>query len=569
MADDSKTGAEEYIERVLDGRIVTSRQVFKLCEIMKSRISGGYKGWKYSRACANKVIKFLYTACYIPAGRKGVKFDTELYEQFIIGLMYGFVDSDGYRQFQETLVKMGRKNGKTSIAAGLAQYALIADGEYAPQVYSAAVTKEQASLCYGATLRMMRQSPLLKRRERKGIVPSRGVDGLICDANDGFMCPLASNEDSLDGLDIHFVVADEIAAWKTRGAYDLIKQAFSARTQPMMLEISTAGFVRNSIGDAQFRYAQEWMDSDGEMDDRFLPIVWELDRQEDNWVDEGAWIKANPGLGTVKSIETLRANVVKAKQDPEFLPTVLTKDFNIPQNQSSAWLNWEECGNDQQFDLDSMHFDYCIVGFDAADSIDLTAAQALFMRAGDNHIYEKSMYWIPESKLRAAEERGERRNVDDVPYRLWEARRLLRVVPGNNVPKSVLQEWIEELRDEHDLYTYAVGYDPWHMDDNTIKNLKLIVGESRVCRIVQGAKTLSEPMKRIKADYKDGRIIDNAHPINRWCRMNVMVKEDINKNIQPDKKENNPKNRIDGFMAELDAYIVLLNMFDEYQQSIS
>ncbi|WP_298578872.1 terminase large subunit [uncultured Olegusella sp.] len=569
MPNENKTGAEEYIERVLDGRIYTSAEVVKLCNIMYPRIKHGYKEWHYSRACANRVVDFLRTACYIPSGKIGVKFETELYEQFIIGLMFGFVDSDDCRQIQETLVKIARKNGKTSLAAGLSHYMLLGDNEYAPQIYSVASTKTQASLCYGASLNMMAQSKLLRRRERKGVVADRKEDGIICDKNRGFISTLASNSATLDGLNTHFAIADEIAAWRDRGVYDLVKQASSSRSQPMLLEITTDGFVRNSIGDAQFRYAKEWLDSDGNKDDRFLPIVWQLDRAEDNWTDEGVWIKANPGLGTVKKLETLRGYVVKAKQDLEFLPTVLTKDFNIPQNESSAWLAWEECGSDEKFDFDSMHFDYCIVGFDAADSIDLTAAQALFMRAGDDHIYEKSMYWIPESKLQDAEERGATRNTDDVPYRLWEAQGLLRVVSGNNVPKSVLQEWIEELRDEHDVYTYAVGYDPWHMDDNTVKNLKLLVGESRVKAVRQGAPTLSEPMKRIKADYKDKRIIDNAHPINRWCRMNVMVKEDVNKNIQPDKKNNSAKNRIDGFMAELDAYVVLLNMYDEYRQAIS
>lgn len=561
------TGAEIYIQQALTGQIVTSRKIYKLCQMMDDRIRNGYKRWHYDCAKAVRPCNFIERFCYIPSGRTGHLMKLELFQQFIVNITYGFVDDGGNRQFNEVLVIMGRKNGKTSLVAALEQYMLVADGEGSPQIYNLAVTEPQAALAYGAVIKMMRQSKALKKREYTGTVKERHSAGLICDSTMGYVTTLASNADALDGLDTHFAVGDEIAAWKDRGPYDLVRQSMSAREQPMMFEISTAGFVRNSIYDAQYDYASRWLDGDVE-DDRFCAFIWELDERTEDWTDESIWPKANPGLGTIKKIEALRSSVNKGKQDPTYLPTLLTKDFNIPQNSSSAWLTWEECGSEQELDFDGMHFDYCIVGFDASDSVDLTAAQAICMRDGDNHIYEKSMYWIPESKLAAAEDSGSTRNVDDAPYRLWESQGLLRVIPGNTVPKSVLQEWIEELRDEHDLYTFAVGYDPWHMDDTTVKNLKMLVGESR-CEVVrQGPQTLSDPMKRLKADYGEGRIIDGGNPVNRWCRMNVMIKTDINANIQPDKKDLNPKCRIDGFMAELDAYITLLRHFDEYMQVI-
>lgn len=557
------TGAELYIKQVLDGQMVTSKKVRKLCEIMDARIRDGYKCWHYDRAAAMRPCTFIERFCYIPSGKTGHLIELELFQQFIINIAYGFVDDDGARQLNEILVIMGRKNGKTSLVAALEQYMLVADGEGAPQIYNLAVTQPQAALAYGAVNKMRLQSKSLRKRERTGTIPERHSAGIMCDRTMGYITTLAANADALDGLDTHCAVADEIAAWKDRGPYDLVRQSMSARTQPLMFEITTAGFVRNSIYDSQYDYATRWLDGEVE-DDRFCAFIWELDERTEDWTDEAVWPKANPGLGTIKKVEALRSSVNKARQDASYLPTVLTKDFNLPQNDSSAWLTWDESGSDVPLDFDGMHFDYGIVGFDASDAIDLTAAQMLCMRAGDDHIYERSMYWIPESKLQEREDSGSTRNVDNVPYRLWEAKGLLRIVPGNNVPKSVLQEWIEELRDEHDVYTYAVGYDPWHMDDNTVKNLKMLVGESR-CEVVrQGTQTLSDPMKRLRADYKDGRIIDGGHPINRWCRMNVMVRTDINQNIQPDKRNLSSLNRIDGFMAELDAYITLLRHYDDY-----
>lgn len=563
------TTAEEYVDSVLSGETIASKKIRRLCEILKPRFEEGYRDWHYDRRAAERPVRWIEQFCYRPSGRIGVPFNLDDYEKFIVEVAFGFVDSHGKRQIQEVMVWIARKNGKTSLVAAILQYLLVADGEGAPQLYCLGVNEAQASLCYGAADKMRRQSPALKGRLRAGTVKERNQSGIINDRNMGYICTLASNAKALDGLDTHGASMDEFAAWRDRGPYDLVKQSTSARDNPQLWLMSTANFVRNSIGDAQYDYAKRWLD-DPEMDERFIPFVWELDDPND-WTGDGPrgeepWYEANPGLGTVKSIESLRGYVQKAKNDPSFRPTLLTKDFNVPQNQASAWLTYEECGSDEVVGVLDMGFDYGIAGFDAADSIDLTCAQMLLMRKDDDRIYETSMYWIPEDQLEQFDESSKER--DDVPYRLWESQGYLRVVPGNHVPKSVFLDWLVELRDEHDIYTYAVGYDPWHMDDSTVKNLKLVVGESRVHPVRQGAITLSEPMKRLKADYRAHRIVDDANPITRFCRMNVMIRMDVNGNISPYKKELRPSNRIDGFMAELDAYVTLQNEWDGYQSML-
>lgn len=468
----------------------------------------------------------------------------------------------------------------TTVCAAIMQYLMVADGEYGPQIYTMACTDSQAALCFGGAKKMMRQSPALSRRERMGTVPERRRQGIIHEANDGYITTLTMNTE-LDGLDVHGAVCDEIAAWKTDGPYNDVKQGMSARRQPLMFEITTAGFVRNSIYDTQYAYASRWLDGEIE-DDRFIPFIWELDRTDDWMHDEECWYKANPGLGTIKSIDTLRGFVQRAINEPTFRPTVLTKDFNVPQNSSSAWLTWEESGSDERIDFWNMGFRYCIIGFDYAQSVDLAAAQVLCMRPErdeqgnvvrdergmavfDPHIYETSMYWMPEAKFDAQETKGDKATKDHAPYRLWRDQGLLRVVPGNVVPVSVLAEFINELRDEHGLYTFALGYDPWHIIGGDRELLEQMVGTERCEQVIQGVKTLSDPMYRIRADYQQGRFVDDAHPINRWCRMNVMVTYDTNLNILPDKKEGKGANKIDGFMAELDGYIALLRHEDEYR----
>lgn len=559
MGSRKQTALERYCKGVLSGKIVACDKIRKVCDRLLADIGRKTGPWVFSPEKAERPVRFIETFCKVPSGRLGKPLELELYEKAVIEATFGFVSREtGMRKYNEVFLCMARKNGKTSLAAALQLYMLVADGEGSPQIYNAANNLDQAQLGYKAAIKMVRQSGDLARHVRKQ------ADQLYCDLNMGFIKPMASNVLTLDGLDVHMAVIDEIHAMRTREIYDLMKQGTAARDQPLIFQVTTNGFVRNSIFDSTYEQAARWCDGNSD-NERFLPFVYELD-DRDEWLDETCWAKANPGLGTIKSISYLRENVAKAKEDPSYLPTVMTKDFNVPENSSAAWLTFEEAVNEETFDLKSMGFRYGIVGFDASDSVDLTAARMLLMRPGDDKIYEIGMYWIPEDVLNAEIDSGRQRDRDYAPYRLWVARGLMRAVPGNKIPKSVLIDWINEVATELDVFTFAVSFDPWHMDDTVRQNLESLVGKGRSVALRQGALTLSQPMKQLKADFRANRIVDNHNPVNEWCRMNVSVRSDINCNIQPDKRLNDPRNRIDGFMAELDAYICLMNMMEDYQQ---
>ena len=556
-----------YMKAVLSGEIVACQKIVKLCETMLPRVeSGKYKCWHYDPKLASKPVRFIERFCCQPEGKMGTHLVLEPFQLFVLEVLFGFVDDNGYRQFQELFWVVGRKNGKTSISAALGLFMLMKDGEFAPQCYSAATSKDQASLLYGSMLRMKAQSPQLAKRLRKGTIPARDADGLIYDANEGYFTPLSSQTRNLDGLNVHFAAIDEVAAITNRDVYDLIKQATPSRDQPMVVEITTNGFERDNFFDHQYDYASRILVGKA-TDDTMLPVVYELDERGE-WTDESKWIKANPGLGPIKKVEALRGYVNKAKQDPSFLPTVLTKDFNLPENKASAWLRFEEAVNEEEFDWREKKFRYCVVGYDASDSIDLTAAQALMMVPGDEHLYEMSMYWIPEEALSKHERSGLRKSRDNVPYRKWVDMGLVRVVPGNKIDHRVIFEWMNELRDDYDVYPFALGYDPWHLTDDSWQDMaRSFVGKNRLEPIRFGAKTLSAPMKQIRADYEANRIVDNHNPVNEWNRMNVSVQIDRNDNWLPCKGKG-PQGRIDGFAAELCAYIALQRHRDEYLGSI-
>lgn len=553
--------AEQYLKSVAVGEIPACAKLRRLAEVMLPRFREPYRRWHFDIDAAERPVRFIEQFCKLPSGRLGEPFLLEPYEKCWLELIFGFVDDEGLRQFQEAFIVVGRKNGKSALGSAVELYMLMADMEGAPQIYNCATSKDQASLAYGNVLKMMRQSKQLSARLRKGTVAERDQDGVIFDGNMGYITPLTSQTRHLDGLDVHMCLFDELHACTNRDMYDLLKQGMAARSQPLMLCISTNGYERGNIFDDQYDYADQLLQGKVE-DDRFLPIVYELDSR-DEWQDESCWAKANPGLGTVKRTEFLRDCVNKARQDPSFLGTVLTKDFNVPESRAAAWLSFEEAVNEETFDPAQMGFRYGIAGFDASDSIDLTAAKMMCMRPGDDHIYELSAYWIPEDALRIGS--GRRTERDDVPYRKWVERGLLRVVPGNKIDKAVFLDWLEEVKAELDIYTFALGFDPWHMDDTTRRNLEAYVGKSRCFDVRQGVKTLSQPMKQIRVDLAANRIVDNHNPINEWCRMNVSAKRDVNDNIQPEKVGRQAKNRIDGFAAELDAYVVLTNLMEDYQ----
>lgn len=544
------TALERYAVDVLDGKIIACKRIKQQYKkLLYQLYNPGH--WHFDESVANRHIDFMESFCRNPETGTPLRF--ELFQRAKMQAIFGFVDDDGIRKYQEALTIEGRKNGKTTETAAVELDLLCNDGEGKPQIYNVATKRDQAMLGFDAVYTMVQRSPHLARHVRKR------VSDLYFPLNMGFIRALASNTNSLDGLNTHGGIIDELAAIKNRDLYDLIKQSMSARRQPLLFEISTNGFVRDNIFDSQYKYACDVLD--GKVDDeRFLAFIYELD-DENEWTDEGCWIKANPGLGTIKKIDFLRGCVEKAKADPDFRATVLVKDFNIKQTGSTSWLRYEELDSNQTFDISE--FDYCIGGFDAADTTDLNAAKAVMMRPDDPHIYVKSMYWIPETVIEQMERTGSRRERDNMPYSLWVKQGLMRTWPSNKVDKACFLQWFTELREENDLYTMFIGYDPWHVDDTLLAAFRAEFGANSMIPVRQGVFSLSQPMFDLRADFRSHNIIYGGNPVDKMCLMNTETHADINGNIQP-VKSLDPRKRIDGTIALLCAYKVLQDKKGEY-----
>lgn len=549
------TDFETYFSGISDGRIMACEKMKQIAAMLMEQYLTPGK-YHFDEDIANRHIQFIERFCKQPTGKIGQPLRLELFQRARLQAVFGFVDDNDLRQYNEVLIIEGRKNGKTTETAAIELDMLVNDGEGSPQVYNVATMRDQAALGFNAANKMRMQSPLLRKHIKK-----RAGD-MYFSGNMGYIKALASNTNSLDGLDTHCGVIDELAAIKNRDIYDLVKQSMGARSQPLLFCITTNGFVRESIFDAQYQYASDVL-AGKIQNEHFLPFIYELDHMSE-WDREECWIKANPGLGTIKKVSYLKQMVQKAKDDESFKPTVLVKDFNMKQTSQSAWLRYEDFENTETF---KEVFRYGIGGFDGADSVDLNAAKVLCMRRDDPRIYVRQMYWIPQTVLDMQDLSGDRKGRDAVPYQLWKDQGLLRTVESNKVNKRVILDWFCEIRDKEDIYILYIGYDPWHVDDSLLREFQMEFGEKAMIPVRQGVITLSQPMKDLKADLQAKQILYNDNPIDKWCFFNTCVKTDINGNIQPVKGLDS-RNWIDGTLALIDGYKVLQDKMDELQSLI-
>lgn len=541
----------EYNAMIEQGEIPACRRIKEVYARLaaESQTPGRYV---FDEARATRPIEFIEWFCRHSKGEwAGRPVRLELFQKAFIQALFGFIDPEtGLRRYREAFFLVGRKNGKSTLLAGLALYMLIADGEGGAEVYSTATKYAQARLLFDECHNMVKQSPELSKHIKK-----RKTD-LYYIPTMSKLQPLSRNSDSLDGLNASFVIMDELHGIKDRNLYEVMRQSQSARRQPLLVMITTAGTVRECIFDDMYSHACDV--ADGVItDSSFLPVLYELDRRTE-WSDPSAWIKANPSLGHIKKLDDLQLKVERAKQSPNDLSGVLCKEFNIRETIHSAWLSFDAINNTDTFDLEEFRDAYCIGGADLSITTDLTCASLLLMKRGSDKKYVVQMYWLPADNLQ------ERVTQDKIPYDKWAARGLLRLCAGNSINYSDVTAWFVETVKQYDLFPAWVYYDSYSaryfVEEMQMQGFTMV-------RCIQGAKTLSLPMQMLGADLQAHRVIYNNNPILKWCLTNTGVQTDRNGNIVPIKNQS-PKQRIDGAAALLDCYVGLYEHYNEYTGAI-
>lgn len=556
MAAGCKNWPKIYLEKIRAGEIPVSQKVLAVYERECSWMDNPPPNfpYKFSPELGQYYIDYMEKFCRQSKGKAGgqlIKF--QLFQLAKMQLVFGWVEKDtGLRRFREVFDIRGRKNGKSTETAAVMHAMLEIDGEAGPEIYCVANSKDQADTVFNECVNMRAQSPALQKITKK-----RRSD-IYCPGNFGFIQALAAKTDTLDGKNAHFVCQDEPHEQRNSELYDVMKQSQSFREQPLYWIISTNGFVREGFFDAKYQlYSAVALWQEGFQDYTVLPLIYELDSREE-WTDEKCWGKANPGLGTIKSLKTLREHVAQAQRDPSFLPTVLTKDFNIPENSAESWLRFEDIKNETVVNMAYLEHTYAVGGCDLSATTDLTCATLLIMRPDDPNYYVLQKYFLPEGRLEQLQAASNR----EAPYQRWAELGWLQICKGKTVEYNDVTAWFVEMVQEHDIRPLWVCYDAalsgyWvpQMEETGFVMEK----------IRQGPITWTYPMKLLGGALQEHRVIYQNNPMLRWCLANTAKKStnrDGIESIQPVKCASN--RRIDGMVSLLNAWVGLQNHLSEF-----
>lgn len=541
-----------YYKKIEAGEILTCTETRNIYKRMTEEMDDESLSFYFSEAKGEHAITFIETFCrHYEGEHAGEVVRLELWQKAFVQNIFGWMEKGtNYRRFREYALEVPRKHGKSFLSGCIAVYMLVADGEPGAQVYSAANKLDQAKIVYNVAKAIVEQSPelaALVRSTREGL--SFGMTRSI-------MKPLPNESKSLDGLNIHFACIDEIHESRDRNLYDVLKQGCKARRQPLIGCITTSGFFREGLYDALHEY---WTNvATGVVkDDRIFPVIYKLD-DEDEWTNEAMWYKANPGLGTIKSLQQLRDDVERAKNDESYRPTLLVKDFNIKQNQVESWLPFGSIVNETVVDQEYLDKSYAIGGCDLSATVDLTCATLLIRKPHDDNVYVLQQYFLPQSKL----DKVEGSSAQEAPYRIWAENGWLTVCDGTQVNYSDVTQWFVRMVKDHNIRPLWICYDR-ALAGYWVEEMESYGFDME--KVAQGPYTWSQPMKEMGAAFERHQVIYQNNPMLRWCLANT-AKKSLNRDgietIQPVKIQQH--RRIDGMVSLLNAWVGYVKHFEEY-----
>ena len=544
-----------YYEKIKSGEIVACEEITqfykRMTEEMERRKDKTFPFF-FDEDSGQRAITFIETYCkHYQGEHAGELVKLELFQKAFIQTLFGWLEKkDGTRRFREYFFEVARKHGKSFLSACIAVYMLSFDEEPGAEIYTAATKLDQARIIYKAACNIIDQNAELSMSIKTGRYET------TFPMMKSVLKPLPSESKSLDGLNIHFAALDEIHEQKDRNMYDVLRQGMKARKQPLIGCITTSGFRREGLYDSLHEYACN-VALGTVQDNRFLPLVYKLDDIEE-WQNPKMWEKANPGLGTIKSYVQLADDVERAKNDNSYLPTLLTKDFDMKQSEASSWLPFEAVVNESTFDMDKVSHSYAIGGCDLSSVYDLTCATLIIRKPNDDTVYVLQKYFIPQRKL--DENLGS--DAKQVPYKLWSEQGWIEINEGAQVDYSLVTKWFVEMVEKYDIRPLWICYDR-ALSGYWVPEMEEYGFEME--KTAQGPFTWSQPMKELGCSLTEHKINYNNNPILRWCLANTGVKA-LNKDgietIQPVKLQQD--RRIDGMVSLLNAWVGYVKHMDEY-----
>src|SRR5574344_1683992 len=529
----------EYYEKVNNKEIIIGHELMAVIERLVKDLSNSR--YVYDEKPGNLRIYFIEKFCkHTKSPFNGKPFILELWEKAILQVAYGFkFKATGFRRFNEVILLIARKNGKTTFIAGidLAEFFLSKGGV---DIVCASNTSEQANILFEEINNMREGSKALRNEKRS----KKNIFYIYSPKTKNKIKKLSEQSRNKDGYNIEVGCIDEVHEMTDSKVYDAIKQSQSTKSEPLIFIITTEGNTVGGFLDNKLDYVRRMIKGEIQ-DERVLPWLYTQDSVDEIYQDKRTWQKSNPSIGSIKTYSYLEDLMNKSKHDLGTRVTMLSKDFNIKQLEQGSWLTFDDLNNNETFNIEDLKDSYAIGGVDLSSTTDLTAAVLLLMK-GDKKFVITQFFMPSDVILKRKEE-------DNAPYDIWVQKGLITVTDGSQNDFSLVTQWFMNMIRTYNIRPLWVGYDPWN-SLYWIKEMEELGFNMEKVR--QGVYSLSEPMKQLEADLKNNKVVYNNNPILKWCLSNTQAKVDVNGNIQPSKLNSRYK-RIDGTVALIIAYAVL------------
>jgi phage terminase large subunit-like protein len=528
----------EYYQAIKDGTACVGEWVRLLYVIIIEGLQK--KAFFYAPKKAERAIKFIESFCHHCEGRDNLLV-LELWQKALISLIFGIVDAEGNRQFREVVLVVARKNGKSLLAAAIIAYMSFLDGEYGGRLFCLAPKLEQAEIVYNAFWQT-----IVKEPELAEMIKRRKSDYYIAETNTSIK-KIAFNAKKSDGFNPSLVVCDEIASWvgdAGKKQYEVMKSALGARKQPLILSVSTSGYINEGIYDELFSRGTRFLLGDSK-ERRLLPIFYTID-DVDKWNDINELRKSNPNLGVSVSVDYMLEEIAVAEGSLSKKAEFITKYCNIKQNSSQAWLSAQtvkEASSDEEYTMERFAHKYCVAGIDLSQTTDLTSACLVIEEKGE--LYVISHFWLPEEKLSEAIAR------DGIPYDEMIQKGWLSLAGDNYVDYHAVYNWITDAVKEHELLPLMVGYDKYSAQ-YLIQDLQAFGFQTDD---VHQGHNLTPVIYEMEGLMKDGKIHIGNNQLLKIHLLDSALENDTRAQKVRLKKLN-PRSHIDGTAALLDALCV-------------
>lgn len=542
--------AKRYITKVLDNKIPACRWVKFACLRQKQdleRKKSSKFPYHFDRKRACKPCKFIECLCHVKGPKAGECIHLEDWQCFIITTIFGWVDDNGYRRFSQAYIEVGRGNGKSTFCSGIGLYMLCADGELGADIYSFATTRDQARIVFDDALAMARGNKDLQRYY--GLTPLNN-SMVIIGTNSKFL-PKSADAGTLDGLNTHLGIIDELHAHKTRKVYDVVNSSTSKRSQSLIFTITTAGYILDGICMERRRTVGHVLDG-SVIDEALFGIIYTID-EDDDWQSEIALKKANPNWNISVNPKQIMSELISAKLNTSAQKEYLTKHLDVWVNSDHQWLKMEHYRQCIDSSLRESDFfgEYAIYGLDLASKLDISALIRLHWREIDGviHYYVFPYFYLPADAVHSS---------DNSQYEGWAKDGYIQTTDGPITDLNALQEWIAE--DVKQYSVLSVAYDPMQA---TQMSQNLLGDGVPMVELAQNLKNMSEPMKQVQALIYTGRLHIADNPVMHWMASNVVCHTDAKENIYPRKEK--VQDKIDGMVALIMAINQAIQLDIEHQ----